>query len=86
MAVRNFYVSGTVDGRKTDIGTGPRNKAGGMELVITQRMGGDIGEVFTISSYVRADGSLVTEVCVGIDHPDYEKCGPDLISRVVTER
>jgi hypothetical protein len=62
MAVRNFYVEGHVDGRKTDLTGGPVNREGGMRLFITQRENGSIVPAFTIRSWVRTDGRLGTTV------------------------
>lgn len=64
---RPFYLSASVDGRGTDIGSGPRAKDGGMSICITQRDEGAIRTAFTIesSSYVNSDGDtmLKTHVC-----------------------
>lgn len=66
MAVRNFYVSGDVDGRRTELTGGPVNKEGGMYLRITQRDDGSIRTAFTIRSWVRRnDGKLMTTVTNG---------------------
>lgn len=62
MSVRNFYVEGHVDGRATDLTGGPRNGLGGMRLFITQRDSGGISPAFTIRSWVRLDGRLMTTV------------------------
>ena len=62
MAVRNFYLSGSVDGRKTEIGSGPRGRDGGMSFTITQREKGNIKEVIKIWCIVEDDGTLTTAV------------------------
>lgn len=48
MAVRNFYVEADIDGRETRLAGGPARKDGGMNIVVTQRDGGDIVRAFSI--------------------------------------
>jgi hypothetical protein len=73
MAVRNFYVSGTVDGRRTDIGAGPQAKDGGMSLHITQRNEGAIVTALHIecSEY---GGQLTTRAWNGNGDKVFEYC------------
>ena len=56
MAVRNFWIDADIDGRKTSIGTGPRNKDGGFTLRIYQRDEGSITNAGYISGIVSVDG------------------------------
>lgn len=37
MAIRNFYMNANVDGRVSRLTGGPRNKEGGMSIIVTQR-------------------------------------------------
>jgi hypothetical protein len=60
MAVRNFWVDASVDGRKTDVGTGPRAKNGGMEVTLYQREDGCISTALRIACRVNWQGQLVT--------------------------
>ena len=59
--VRNFYIKGTVDGRKTDISGGSSRRDGGMILTITQRNNNAIEKCVSIEC--RAEGEeLVTAI------------------------
>ena len=66
MAVRNFYLACSIDGRKTELTGGPGTKDGGMSTTITQRKNGCVSTAFTINSYVDGD-ELVTSIsdCAG---------------------
>lgn len=59
--VRNFYLEASVDGRKTDVGTGPRAKDGGMNLTVYQRNKGAIETVVSVYC-VEEGGQLMTGV------------------------
>jgi len=58
MAVRNFWIEPTVDGRKTPIAFGPRAKDGGFELKIYQRAKGEAVGILTICGQAQADNVL----------------------------
>ena len=62
MAIRNFYISGTIDGRKTTVGAGPANRDGGMALTVQQRSGGGLVTAMTIECYANNMGQLRTIV------------------------
>ena len=47
--VRNFWVELSVDGRATDIASGPRASSGGIDIDIYQRDRGDVRRVLNIS-------------------------------------
>ena len=64
MAVRNFWIEVTVDGRKTKIATGPRSKDGGMEITIKQRNNGSIDHALTVRCTVD-DQNLRTKASSG---------------------
>lgn len=64
MAVRNFYLSASIDGRATGLTGGPANKEGGFDLTITQRDEGDILKAAVISGRARQNGELVLTVTV----------------------
>lgn len=76
MAVRNFWVDASIDGRKTDLSGGPASKEGGMNIVIKQRMNGGIITAYKINCF-ECDGELYTQV--------YDPNGV-MITRVVTQR
>jgi hypothetical protein len=60
--VRNFYIKGNIDGRKTDISGGSSRKDGGMCLLLTQRNEGSIERCASIECF--ADGeNLKTVIC-----------------------
>lgn len=59
MAVRNWWIEADIDGRKTLLSGGPRNKDGGFRLTIRQRNKGAIDYVGEISGRVNNDGDLV---------------------------
>lgn len=54
--VRNFYIQGSIDGRKTSLSGGPSRKDGGMVLVLTQRNEGSIEKCATIECFAEGDG------------------------------
>jgi hypothetical protein len=75
--LRNFWVSGTVDGSNTGIrGTGPRSKDGGFELRIEQRRNGSGFTALRVHGSV-VGGQLVLTV--------YDHNG-DTVHDIVTER
>lgn len=53
--VRNFYIKGSIDGRKTDLTGGPSRSNGGMVLNLTQRNKGSIDKCATIECYAEED-------------------------------
>lgn len=54
--VRNFYIKGSIDGRKTVLSGGPSRKDGGMILDLTQRNEGSIEKCATIECFAEGDG------------------------------
>lgn len=40
--VRNFYVEGSIDGRKTKLKGGPSSAKGGFTMIVKQRKGGAV--------------------------------------------
>ena len=46
--VRNFYIRGNIDGRKTELTGGSSRRDGGMRLILTQRDNGLITNCLTI--------------------------------------
>lgn len=63
--VRNFYIKGSIDGRKTDLTGGPSRKDGGMILNLTQRNNGSIEKCATIECY--AEGDVLKTIIYGKD-------------------
>lgn len=49
--VRNFYIKGSIDGRRTDVSGGPSRKDGGMVLTLTQRNEGCIEKCASIECF-----------------------------------
>ena len=62
--MRNFYVKGKVDGRKTPITAGPRNKHGGMVINFYQKEKGKSVEILSVLSTVLPSGNLKTVIRV----------------------
>jgi len=60
--VRNFWIEGSVDGAKKDIGTGPRKPGGGFSLNIYVREHGDISDSSSRIGGRCVNGSNVLEV------------------------
>lgn len=61
--VRNFWVEVYIDGRKTNIASGPRRKDGGMVIEIFQRDKGSVKKACTLYCVVELDGkTLVTQL------------------------
>ena len=64
MALRNFWLEASIDGRKSDLAGGPRNKEGGMEINLYQREHGESKTAMQVTC--KADGDkLVTRVMLG---------------------
>ena len=61
-AVRNFWVAGEVDGRRTRIGGGPRARDGGVSLTLYQRDDGEVSVALKVHCLACADGTLCLEV------------------------
>lgn len=49
MAMRNFWIEGEIDGRKTKLTGGPVRKDGGFKLVVYVRDGGESVPAFEVS-------------------------------------
>ena len=60
--VRNFWVTVDVDGKATRVATGPRGKAGGMDITLYQRDAGEVVKVCDILCRCNEEGTLSTEV------------------------
>lgn len=56
--VRNWWLDLTVDGRASDVSTGPTGKDGGFMLTIKQRDGDEPSEVLTVWAKAARDGTL----------------------------
>jgi len=53
--VRNFYIKGNIDGRKTSLSGGSSRKDGGMRLHLTQRNEGRIETCATVECFAEGD-------------------------------
>lgn len=60
--VRNFWLKGTVDGRRSSIRGGPRTRDGGFLLTLYQRSGGEVSAALSLHGLALSDGTLVVEV------------------------
>lgn len=61
--VRNFWVSGTIDGRRTAIAGGPKSPTGGMHLMIHVRQRGEIvHNVLNVQGVVKNENTLALRV------------------------
>jgi hypothetical protein len=56
--VRNFWIDAKIDGQKSTLSGGPKNKEGGFSMVIKQRDNGTIIKAFTVDGWVKKDGTL----------------------------
>lgn len=63
--VRNFWLDLSVDGKKTDVGTGPRSRDGGFDLTIKQRDDGCVSDAVDIIGRAMSDGRLVLTITRG---------------------
>jgi hypothetical protein len=61
-AVRNFWVAGDVDGRRSRISGGPRARDGGISLTLYQRKEGGVTEALKVECLACEDGTLRVEV------------------------
>lgn len=62
MAVRNFWIEGSIDGRNTVLAGGPQSKEGGLEVIIKQREDGGITAPIEVICRAAAEGNLTTTV------------------------
>jgi hypothetical protein len=60
--VRNFWVDGAVDGRRSRITGGPRARDGGISLTLYQRKEGSVAEALKVECLACEDGMLTVEV------------------------
>lgn len=58
--VRNFWLELAVDGKRTDVATGPRSADGGFELTLRQRNHGTVEYAGSLRGIVR-HGKLTLE-------------------------
>lgn len=58
--MRNFYMKSKVDGRKTPITGGPRNKYGGMVITLYQKEEGESVKILNVDCSVLPNGKLKT--------------------------
>jgi hypothetical protein len=58
MAMRNWWIEATIDGRKTKLAGGPQAKNGGFTLTVQQRSKGKSVEVMGVRGVIEPDGTL----------------------------
>ena len=71
--VRNFYIKGSIDGRRTNLSGGPSRKDGGMVLNLTQRNNGSIEKSASIECF--ADGDVLRTII-------YDKNGNTVLENI----
>lgn len=59
MAVRNFWIEASIDGRKEKLVGGPKNKIGGFDMDICQRVDGSVQRVVRIWGSSNEKGDLI---------------------------
>jgi len=64
MAMRNFWIEGDVDGRKTSLAGGPQGAGGGFSLIVYQREDGDSKVGVCVRGNV-VNGELILDVYPG---------------------
>ena len=57
--VRNFWIEGRVDGRKSNPGFGPQAKDGGFVVDVFQRNDGAVVKAGQLQGFAHSDGRLV---------------------------
>jgi len=62
MTLRNFWLHGLIDGRRTDLTGGPRSKDGGFDLTIAVRDGNVSMTALRIRGHAARDGKLTIRV------------------------
>ncbi len=67
MGIRNFWVEGHIDGRRTPISGGPQSREGGINLVIKMRDQGEIGNVAMCIEGTEREGTLQLEAWIEHD-------------------
>lgn len=65
MAMRNFWIEGCVDGRRTGLTGGPRAKDGGFNLTVYVRDNGSSETAVRVTGRATRDGKLILNVTPG---------------------
>ena len=60
--VRNFWIAGDVDGRRSPVSGGPRGRDGGLSLTLYQRTEGQVAASLRVHCSAGRDGTLALEV------------------------
>lgn len=63
--VRNFWLTGRIDGRSTAIEGGPQAKTGGFRLTVKQRSDGGIVDGAYLDGRADDDGNLTLTIAAG---------------------
>jgi hypothetical protein len=65
MAMRNWWIEGQVDGRRSEMTGGPKSRDGGFELTVYMRDEGSSKIAVTVSGRATRAGELVLNVTPG---------------------
>lgn len=76
MSLRPFYVEANIDGRKTNIGGGPKAKDGQMNVYLLMRDKGAKKTAYMVSCYPLEDNKLCMEI---------KDSNSKVISRTITD-
>lgn len=63
--MRNFWLVGNVDGRRTALTGGPRSREGGLDLHLYQMINGESVKAIEVYGYPIGNGRLRVEVWAG---------------------
>ena len=78
MAVRNFWIHGDIDGRRSHIQGGPQAKDGGFHLTIFQRHQGVPLKVAIVDGHTDHAGNIILSISYGPD--TYKTCTSDHVA------
>lgn len=70
--VRNFWITLNIDGRETQIATGPVRKDGGFNLSVKMRDEGEILTALHVTGQATKDGALILRCKAGASAPIQE--------------
>lgn len=71
--VRNFWITLDVDGKKSKVATGPRNRNGGFECIIKMRSEGQIFEEDIVIQGIVRNGLLTLNIYTDRTEPIFSR-------------